>query len=125
MTADNEKEDQMDYKPSQYLARMVHFSKGEPSMQSTLSIDDESMQAELRDKARSIVTDLAGKNGLHPKPGFECEILLGATANRMERMEDLLNDCRNLLIDLEDAKMSDDIRRVYEAVMGDLDLEVG
>lgn len=115
----------MDYKPSQYLARMVHFSKGEPSMQSTLSIDDESMQAELRDKARSIVTDLAGKNGLHPKPGFECEILLGATANRMERMEEMLNDCRNLLIDLEDAKMSDDIRRVYEAVMGDLDLEVG
>ncbi len=115
----------MDYKPSQYLARMVHFSKGEPSMQSTLSIDDESMQAELRDKARSIVTDLAGKNGLHPKPGFECEILLGATANRMERMEEMLNDCRNLLIDLEGAFMDAETRHIYKQVMDDLDNEVG
>lgn len=115
----------MDYKPSQYVVRLVHFSKGEPSLQSTLSFDSKTMQSELRDKARSIVTDVAARNELRPKPDFEGEILLGATVNRMERMEGLLNDCRNLLVDLEGAFMDAETRRIYKQVMDDLDDEVG
>lgn len=115
----------MDHKPSSYLARMVHFDKGEPGLLSTLAIDAPALQSELKEKVLTIVGDIAAKHGLHPKPGFDAEIVLGITANKVERMEDLLNNCRNLLIDLEDAKMSDDIRRVYDAVMADLDNEVG
>lgn len=115
----------MDYKPSQYLARMTHYAVGEPSLQSTLSIDSDAAQVELRRSVGAIVSGLAAQSGLKPDPNFDGEILLGSTLNRLDRMEDLLNDCRNLLIDLEDAKMSDDIRRVYDTVMGDLDLEVG
>lgn len=114
----------MDYKPSELVVRIVHFNKGEPSLRSSLALGCDK-QDELRQHVHSIASNTLTTAGLNPKPGYQSEIVLGATANKMERQEDLLNDCRNLLIDLENLAMPQEIRQIYDGIMADLDEEIG
>ncbi len=94
------------YKPTAYLLREYAMNNGEPSssitLDTTLSPD---IMRELQDGTRLLAMTIFSRAKFKQRQlapaDHEYEILLGATANRLERYTDLLNDCRNLLIDLE------------------------
>ncbi len=120
------------YKPTAYLVREYATKNGEPSssitLDTTLSPD---IQRELQDGTRLLAMTIFSRSQFKQRPlapaDHEYEIILGATANRLERYADLLNDCRNLLIDLEGQPIGvglaqvDQIRELLE----ELDQEIG
>ena len=93
-----------DNKPSAMLLRVTHVEAGEPRSSITLDNSlDAKAQCELRQNVRNIAESMIAAHGIK-QPGKHdlIEILSGRTANQIIGREDMLNDCRNLLIDLED-----------------------
>jgi hypothetical protein len=120
-----------DTKPSALLVRITHTRNGEAS--SILTMDnsnDAHAQSNLRDKVRDIGRFMADVYGAQLNDSDAVEILTGRTANQIERQADLLNDCRNLLIDIE-ARLkglcgeADDLVQQCKEVLEDLDAELG
>lgn len=112
-----------DYKPTAYLVRESALKNGEPSSSITLDTSaSPDIQLALTDGTRLLAMTIFAKSEFKRKPpapsDHEYEILLGATANKIARWEDLLNDCRNILIDIEE---TDVIRQVLD----ELDAELG
>lgn len=114
----------MTHNPTHLIARIQHRKHGEPVMQTSLALSDGNQVALAKDVA-GIVDGILANANLQPRPGYRSEILLGATANRLARQEGLLEECRNLLMDLCDAKMPLELRRAYDGVMAELDSELG
>ncbi len=118
------------YNPTAYLVRESTLKHGEPRSSITLDTTNApALQRHLADNARLLAltvfdrSDFSGRK----EPGVDhaFEILLGATANRLERMEDMLNDCRNLLIDLEDSITDENLIEQHRLTMEELDRELG
>ena len=114
----------MEYNPSQLVVRIQHFINDEPCLQTSLSLDNDDEQGDLFKKVQAIAQAALKGAELKPQPSYLSEIILGSTANKLERQEELLNDCRNLLIDLEELKMPEETRRIFQIIMTDLDDEV-
>lgn len=114
----------MVYKPSNYLVRLSTIKNGDAFGSVTMENQDPAVSKKVKLAAVDLATQVLG-NHLQVQPSHEVEILLGATANRLSHLEGLVNNCRNLLVDLEGASMTSDVRQVYDAIMRDLDEEVG
>lgn len=120
----------MDYNQTSYLVRESALKDGEPRSSITLDTSGTpSLQRHLADNVRLLAltvfdrSDFAGRKAPSSEHAFE--ILLGATANRLVRMEDMLNDCRNLLIDLEDSITDENLIEQHRLTMEELDRELG
>ena len=115
------------YKPSAYLVRTLFISHGKPNMSMTIdSSADFSMQRKIRDAAKSIGNEMLSVHGLQqPAGAVRFEVLTGATANEMGRREDLLNDVRNLLIDLADFATGVDLNKRVKATIDEIGEEIG
>lgn len=112
--------------PSAILVRVTHTEGGEPRSSITLDTSaDRKAQRELHGNLRSVAEPMAQRYGMRLPADAHIEILTGHTANKIERLEDLLNDCRNLLIDLDVDESRVELARIMDRVMEDLDRELG
>lgn len=115
----------MKYKPDEYVIRIQHYAGGEPSMQTTFSSAMDGQGGDLAEVANRLAANVMAVHGWTPTPGYRAEIILGATINRTARMEQLMLDCRNLLIGLEGIQMGPDLSDQLELVLGAMDVELG
>jgi hypothetical protein len=117
----------IDTKPSAVLLRVLHLVQGEARSSITLDTSgDLKTQRELRNNLHAIAEPMANTYGMRLPPNAEIEILTGITANRIERQDDLLNRCRNLLIDTEDRLTEgSSVHSEVQDMLGELDAELG
>jgi hypothetical protein len=97
----------MNYAPNAYLLRQIALnSEGMPASSITLDTGDNPIeQKKIAAAARRLTHALMKCHGLNAEVDGETyryEILTGATANRLDAQEDLLNDALNLLNDMDD-----------------------
>jgi hypothetical protein len=118
----------MDNKPSVLLLRITRIEAGEPRGSITLDNSaDPKSQRELIQNMRNIAEGMIAVHGIK-KPGKHdlIEVISGQTANKIERIEDLLNDARNLLIDLAADEPEDgETRAQIERMLDDMTTELG
>lgn len=114
----------MQYKPSSYLVRLSSAKKGEAVLATTFENNDAAVASKIKEKAFSIA-EMVLDGHLDARSFQEVEILRGETINKFTRMESMLEQCRNLLIDLDGVTMSQGLRLIYDAVMDDFDEQAG
>ena len=114
-------------KPSALLIRSTRMINGEPAGSMTIEISaDNRHQRELRQNVRNIADQMADLYCARLPADAEIEILTGRTANKIDRLEDLLNSARNLLIDLEaDEPEEGEIRAQIARLLDDMTAELG
>jgi hypothetical protein len=114
-------------KPSALLIRSTRMINGEPSGSMTMDTSaDKQRQRDLRQNVRNIAELDAAMHGARLPADAEIEILTGRTANKIDRLEDLLNSARNLLIDLEADEPEDgEIRAQIARLLDDMTAELG
>jgi hypothetical protein len=117
----------MQTKPSALLIRSTRMINGEPAGSITMDTSaDNRRQRELRQNVRNIAEAMADLYHARLPADAEIEILTGRTANKIERIEDLLNDARNLLIDLAADEPEDGKTRAQiERMLDDMTTELG
>jgi hypothetical protein len=75
----------------------------------------------LRAKVHEIGHYMAGVYDVRLEDACDVEILTSRTADKLERMGELLNDCRNLLIDMEDGN-DEEVCSMLDALSEELGL---
>lgn len=114
-----------DYNPTTYLVRVL--SSGDNGTSITLDTNGDDV---LQQTTTSMVKALGNvflkiyEIKLAAGDAAYFEVLLGATANQLSRREDLLNDARNMLIDVESSCEIDVAERVANLI-GDIGKEIG
>lgn len=122
----------MNYAPNAYLLRQIALnSEGMPASSITLdSANSPLEQIEIATAARTLIRTLMKRVDMNTEVDgqtYRYEILTGSTANRLEAQEDLLNDARNLLMDLESMPLGvglDNVDRI-RALMAEIETELG
>jgi len=122
----------MNYAPNAYLLRQIALnSEGMPASSITLDTGDNPIEQKKIAAAASRLTHALmkchGMNAEVDGETYRYEILTGSTANRLEAQEDLLNDARNLLMDLESMPLGvglDNVDRI-RALMAEIETELG
>ena len=117
----------MQTKPSALLIRSTRMINGEPAGSITMDTSaDNRRQRELRQNVRKIADQMADLYCARLPADAEIEIITGRTANKIDRLEDLLNSARNLLIDLEADEPEDgEIRAQIARLLDDMTAELG
>jgi hypothetical protein len=117
----------MQAKPSALLIRSTRMINGEPSGSMTMDTSaDKQRQRSLRQNVRNIADAMADLYCARLPADAEIEIIAGRTANKIDRLEDLLNSARNLLIDLEAYEPEEgEIRAQIARLLDDMTAELG
>jgi hypothetical protein len=111
--------------PSALLVRITHTHMGEPACSLTMDNSaDRAGQRDLVQSVRNIGEHMSRVYGARLNPDDEIEILTGRTANRIERQEDLLRECRDVLLHIPGLYLPDLEKRMAD-LLADIDTELG
>lgn len=115
-----------DYNPTTYLVRVLF--RGKTGMGMTMdTTGNDVMQQTVAAMVESVGNVFMKAYEINPPAGDikYFEVLLGATANELSRREDLLNDARNMLIDLESINLESVLKAHKRKPLADLIDEIG
>lgn len=111
-------------RPFEISVRITHFDiKNKKSLLSIgMSYTEKQLEreADLRKQVHDIAYKMLGENGFRKDithPEYQVEILLGHTVDKLERYEELLNDCFYLLHGFSKSQMADAGREDYDRLM--------
>lgn len=117
-------------RPFEIIVRITNFDiKNKKALLSLgMSYTKKQREIDLRKQVHNIANKMLEENGIKKdinNPEYQVEILLGHTVDKLERYEELLNDCFYLLHGYSKSQMTDDVREDYDLLMSKLTKAVG